>query len=207
MPVSFLFGHTIANEAFSKRTTPLASVSRQAVDKCFEVMQEHDGFQVYITSQSYDVVKRAFEKDEQRTRFENAFSLDKTTQGVSGFTPEGLKTVSESAKTLSYRSYTIVIVDEHEKADVYTNPRIISLTPVELQNHCTEAAELQEALGTTFRGSKFMDYLVLSIFNKEICRAVRALASNHSESVNLAEPAASTSESIEQDSSEDSEVK
>ena len=174
MPISFIFSYNVINEAISTRTTSFAYECKKAVDTSSEIFQEYDSCYLYVSTQVFDAIKKGITPDQQ-TRFEEAIKKDSTTQGVLGYTPQSIETLSESAKTLSFSSYVIVVSDENEKDKVYANPRIIAITPKDFLSACDDAKKFSKALSQTLKDTNYHDYLVLVLFKKDICEKLKDL--------------------------------
>ena len=170
MPVSFLFSNKVMNEAFSSRNEPFAVVSRQAINKASEIFQDYDGCFSYTPTQVYHSIRGILDS-EQQVRFENAINIEGTTQGVAGYNADTINTLWEASKKLSLTSYTITIVENSEKIEIEQkdlNKRIKAISPTEFLSLCDEAKDLTDVLTTIVKGSRYLDFLILILFRKDI---------------------------------------
>lgn len=172
MTVSFLLGYKVLNEAFCGAKTELALVSREAIDKIFDIYQEYNECAIWSPAQVTDKVKNSL-SSEQGIRLQEAIKRENTTLGVSGFSPEGNNTLSESAKSLSFTERVIVLADESDKYNFHSNPRIIVVTPIEFLFLCKETDELHDLLKPYNIGGHYLDYLLLAIFRQDVCKKIK----------------------------------
>lgn len=160
------------NEAFSDRKTPQSLVSRQAINRASEVFQQYNGCFLHTPTQVFQHI-RTILNDEQKARFHEAINTEGTTQGVANYNSDSVETLSESAKTLSLSSYTIVISEEAERNGLHSNTRIISITPTEFLSYCDEARSLSDALSMSLKDSAYPDYLILVLFRKDVLNEIK----------------------------------
>ncbi|MCK5601677.1 hypothetical protein KAR91_07410 [Candidatus Pacearchaeota archaeon] len=177
MPISFLFSFsTLYNGLLARKTDSEIIVTKDAIEKAFEISQENQSSCcVYSSSQDIDKIKRSL-KGDQQTRFEWAIEKEGSTQGIQGFTFGSSEVLSESGKTLSYKSDTIIICKEDEKKTLHSNTRIKPLTPAEFLAACEEAEELLDLL--LFKDAIYLDYLTMTIFKKDMCKRLKIIFRN-----------------------------
>lgn len=172
MAISFLLGYKVLNDAFCGSKTEFALVSRESIDKVFDIYQEYDECAIWSPAQIVDKVKNILSA-EQGIRLQEAIKRENTTLGVNGFSPEGSDTLSESAKSLSFAGRVIVIADESAKHNFYLNPRIIIVSPTEFLFLCKETDELQDLLKPYNIGGHYLDYLLLAVFRRDVCQKIK----------------------------------
>jgi hypothetical protein len=170
MGVYFLFSFNVLSYAFFGRVGAVSTISKEfslvskdALDEIFSLGKYSSDCFLYSPAQATDKIKGGLLSN-QVTRFNEVVERENTTLGVRGFNPEDKETLLESAKALSEKGNTIIIVEkEEEKNYLEFNEKIIALTPAEFM----EVLEMSKDLCEKISSLKIIDALLINLFWKE----------------------------------------
>lgn len=174
MSISFLISYGVLSGCFSQKSITDFTVSAKEVyDKIFDLCRMDNYCSIYGCSQSLDKIKSAF-NGEQKARFEDNINRENATLGCSGYGPEDYLTLAESAKSLSFSGYVIVICDDKEKANIKVNSRAITITPADFIFLLNECLSLLDKVQKLFPSRlTLMDFLIGALFRKDAYESLK----------------------------------
>jgi hypothetical protein len=158
--LNILIDYEVMKDAFIVDSDSSDSlVSRDVIDNIGQMFEEHGNFQAFITSQTKDKLESSLPITVS-TRLSSFFEEEKTTRGVASFDPR--TSLPESAKSLSLKHTTIVVLRQKSSELNSTNKRIFYLTPAQFRTTFQNSKKLFSSLsGGNFEFTEIF-YLLLS---------------------------------------------
>jgi len=164
--VSFLFSYPVLHSCFFGRPQDaLSTVSEDAYSECFDLSKSFQECFVYACGQDVDKINNGFDFT-KKARFKETIEEENTTRGVDSFCSNSQSTIEESAKALSEKGYTIVIVvDAAQKESLESHEKIIAVTPSEFLSNLENARDIFELI--PFKEKNLLEVLLLVMFGKD----------------------------------------